>query len=65
MRHYNSFGNCGCYQSPHVGWIAIFGAVVLLILADVQEMEGVLHKIEWATLLFFAALFILMEASYN
>lgn len=35
--------------------------MVLLILADVQELEAVLHKIEWGTLLFFAALFILME----
>ena len=45
------------------GWIAIFGAVVLLLLADVQDMETILHKIEWGTLLFFAALFILMEVS--
>ena len=44
-----------------LGWIALFGAVVLLILANV-EMDSVLHKIEWGTLLFFAALFILMEA---
>ena len=43
------------------GWIAILGAIVLLILADIQEMEGVLHKVEWGTLLFFAALFVLME----
>ena len=44
-----------------LGWIAIFGGVVLLILSDVQDLESVLHKIEWGTLLFFAALFILME----
>ena len=43
------------------GWIAIFGALVLLLLADVQELEGVLHKVEWGTLLFFAGLFVLME----
>ena len=49
------------HNPSFVGWIAIFGAVVLLILADVQELETVLHKIEWGTLLFFAALFILME----
>ena len=34
---------------------------MLLILADIQEMDGVLHKVEWGTLLFFAALFVLME----
>ena len=43
------------------GWIAIFGAVVLLILSDVQDLEAILHKIEWGTLLFFGALFVLME----
>lgn len=43
------------------GWIAIFGAVVLLILSDIQDLEAILHKIEWGTLLFFGALFVLME----
>ncbi|XP_014401697.1 PREDICTED: P protein [Myotis brandtii] len=45
-----------------LGWIAILGAVWLLILADVHDFEVVLHRVEWATLLFFAALFVLMEA---
>ena len=49
---------CG---SVAAGWIAVFGAVVLLVLSDTQDMEPVLHKIEWATLLFFAGLFVLME----
>ena len=44
-----------------IGWIAIFGALALLLLADVQELESVLHKVEWGTLLFFAGLFVLME----
>jgi Na+/H+ antiporter NhaD/arsenite permease-like protein len=44
-----------------LGWIAIFGAVVLLILADTQDLDPILHKIEWSTLLFFAGLFVLME----
>jgi len=35
--------------------------MVLLILADVEELDAVLEKVEWATLLFFAGLFILME----
>ena len=43
------------------GWIAIFGAVVLLILSDIQDLEAILHRIEWGTLLFFGALFVLME----
>ncbi|XP_023379360.1 P protein [Pteropus vampyrus] len=47
-------------RSP--GWIAVLGAIWLLILADIHEFEIVLHRVEWATLLFFAALFVLMEA---
>lgn len=43
------------------GWIAILGAIWLLILADVHDFEIILHRVEWATLLFFAALFVLME----
>ncbi|KAM4699346.1 P protein [Discoglossus pictus] len=45
-----------------LGWIAILGALWLLILADVHDFEIILHRVEWATLLFFAALFVLMEA---
>lgn len=43
------------------GWIAILGALWLLVLADIQDFEIILHRVEWATLLFFAALFVLME----
>lgn len=35
--------------------------MILLVLSDTQELEPVLHKIEWTTLLFFAGLFVLME----
>uniref|UniRef100_A0A8C7KDE0 OCA2 melanosomal transmembrane protein n=1 Tax=Oncorhynchus kisutch TaxID=8019 RepID=A0A8C7KDE0_ONCKI len=45
-----------------LGWIAIFGALWLLVLADIQDFEIILHRVEWATLLFFAALFVLMKA---
>ncbi|XP_071440913.1 P protein-like [Hetaerina americana] len=45
-----------------LGWTALLGATLLLILADQEDLEGVLARIEWGTLLFFAALFILMEA---
>ncbi|XP_064609806.1 P protein-like [Liolophura sinensis] len=44
-----------------LGWIAIMGATLLLVLADISDMESILHRVEWATLLFFAALFTLME----
>ncbi|CAL1545124.1 unnamed protein product [Lymnaea stagnalis] len=45
-----------------IGWIAVLGALWLLVLADVTDIDALLHKVEWSTLLFFAALFILMEA---
>ncbi|XP_069006064.1 P protein [Embiotoca jacksoni] len=45
-----------------LGWIAILGALWLLVLADIQDFEIILHRVEWATLLFFACLFVLMEA---
>lgn len=43
------------------GWIAILGSLWLLVLADIHDFEMILHRVEWATLLFFAALFVLME----
>ncbi|XP_072295468.1 P protein [Eucyclogobius newberryi] len=45
-----------------LGWIAVIGALWLLVLADIQDFEIILHRVEWATLLFFAGLFVLMEA---
>ncbi|NXF52087.1 P protein, partial [Oceanites oceanicus] len=44
------------------GWIAMLGAIWLLVLADIHDFEMILNRVEWATLLFFAALFVLMEA---
>ncbi|KAJ8297871.1 hypothetical protein KUTeg_024402, partial [Tegillarca granosa] len=46
----------------NLGWIAIMGAIVLLVLADMNDLENILHRVEWGTLIFFAALFVLMEA---
>lgn len=51
-------GSCSLSLS---GWIAILGALWLLVLADMQDFEIILHRVEWATLLFFAGLFVLME----
>ncbi|XP_054715570.1 P protein-like [Uloborus diversus] len=45
-----------------IGWVSILGAICLLTLADFKELEGVLSRVEWSTLLFFASLFIVMEA---
>lgn len=49
-------------QRLSLGWTALLGAILLLILADREDMESVLARVEWSTLLFFAALFVLMES---
>ncbi|KAM7355571.1 P protein-like [Cochliomyia hominivorax] len=48
-------------QHLSLGWSALVSAILLLILAD-TDIEAVLSRVEWSTLLFFACLFILMEA---
>lgn len=45
-----------------LGWIAIMGAICLLVMADIDDMESVFEKVEWPTLVFFACLFVVMEA---
>ncbi|XP_073965412.1 P protein-like [Choristoneura fumiferana] len=45
-----------------LGWTALLGAILLLVLADREDLESILNRVEWSTLLFFAALFVLMEA---
>ncbi|KAH0953383.1 hypothetical protein HN011_004922 [Eciton burchellii] len=54
------------HSVPHLnlslGWIALIGVLLLLILADSEDFDGVMARVEWSTLLFFASLFILMEA---
>lgn len=45
-----------------LGWIALIGVLLLLILADSEDLDGLMARVEWSTLLFFASLFILMEA---
>lgn len=44
-----------------LAWVALLGAILLMVLADVQDISAVLHKVEWGTLLFFGALFVLVE----
>lgn len=45
-----------------VGWIAILGAILLILLADVTHFEDLMEQVEWTTLVFFSALFILMKS---
>lgn len=49
-------------QKLSLGWTALLGAILLLVLYDREDLDAILSHVEWSTLLFFAALFILMEA---
>ena len=44
-----------------VSWIALVGAVIMLLATDRHELEDPLHHVEWTTLLFFAGLFVLVH----
>ncbi|CAG4948885.1 unnamed protein product [Parnassius apollo] len=48
-------------QRLSLGWTALLGAILLLLLAERDDLEPILARVEWSTLLFFAALFVLME----
>ncbi|TRY70042.1 hypothetical protein TCAL_02876 [Tigriopus californicus] len=45
-----------------LGWTAFLGALTLLIISDKAEVESVFARVEWSTLIFFATLFVVMEA---
>lgn len=57
---------CFLIQSvPHwrtlpLGWVALMGVIVLLIVLDRDDMEHLIHRVEWTTLLFLAAMFVMM-----
>jgi len=45
-----------------VAWVALIGAVIMLLVSDRHELEEPLEKVEWSTLLFFAGLFVLVHS---
>lgn len=49
-------------QRLSVAWCALLGTILLLIITFRDDMDSLMHRIEWTTLLFFAAMFIIMEA---
>ncbi|XP_067624345.1 P protein-like isoform X2 [Eurosta solidaginis] len=49
------------WRTLPLGWLALLGIIALLIVLDRNDMEHLLHRIEWTTLLFFAAVFVMME----
>jgi len=44
-----------------LAWIAIIGAMVHILVSGITNIEEILEKVEFGTLMFFAALFILMQ----
>ena len=44
-----------------VAWIAVIGGVMMLLISSPHELEEPLEKVEWATLLFFVGLFVLVH----
>jgi len=45
-----------------LGFIAFSGSLILMVLANEDDIETLIEKIEWTTLLFFGSLFVLMES---
>lgn len=45
-----------------LAWIANIGAMALMLVSGSRDIEEVLEHVEWATLIFFAGLFIMMRA---
>lgn len=43
-------------------WVACTGAIALMVIATPHELHHVFESVEWDTLLFFAALFVMIEA---
>ena len=47
--------------STELGIVAVLAAILLLLLTDLQELQDVLHRVEWDTLIFFACLFVVIQ----
>ncbi|MGB2155500.1 MAG: ArsB/NhaD family transporter [Candidatus Poseidoniaceae archaeon] len=45
-----------------VSWVALAGAVIMLLASTPHELEEPLEHVEWTTLLFFAGLFVLVHS---
>ena len=45
-----------------VSWVALVGAVLMLLMTDRHDVEEPLEKVEWTTLIFFAGLFVMVHS---
>lgn len=49
----------------NVAWLAVFGAIILLLLSRPKHVEPALEAVEWSTLIFFAARFVMVRCQVN
>ena len=52
----------GSVINANVVLLAVIGAIALLLIAKPRNLQGALELVEWSTLTFFAACFVLVEA---
>ncbi|XP_023160755.2 P protein-like [Drosophila hydei] len=50
------------FSGATLAWTALMAVMLLLILYDTQDLSAVLIRVDWSMLLFFSALFVLIEA---
>lgn len=48
-------------QTLPLGWVALIGVILLLIISGKDNFDELLSKVEWTTLLFIAAMYVVME----
>lgn len=48
-------------QTLPLGWVALLGVILLLIISGRDNFDELVTKIEWTTLLFIAAMYVVME----
>ena len=46
-------------------WVAVIGAIFIMVASTPHELHHTLIAIEWDTLLFFAGLFVLIEVQIH
>ncbi|XP_053959006.1 P protein-like [Anastrepha ludens] len=54
-------GTYDYFNMVSYSWTAVLGALLLLILAEVNDFEALLCRIEWSTLMFLSSFFVLIE----
>ncbi|KAH8311133.1 hypothetical protein KR044_004531, partial [Drosophila immigrans] len=50
------------FEGTMLSWSAVLATLLLLILVDRPNVDSLLQRVEWSSLIFFAALFVFMES---